>query len=160
MQTTDPLPWQLRPMQLSDLDEVAEQEQAAYAFPWSRGVFADCLQFEYPSWVATSARGDLAGHAVLSLAVGEGHILNLCVHPHFQGLGLGRLLLETLIEHARGEAVQRLFLEVRASNRAALALYRRAGFVEVGLRKAYYPADDGREDAVVLSLHLDEDAPA
>lgn len=137
-------------MRRADLDVVADNDIAAYPHPWSRGIFEDCLQFGYPSWVAENARGEVVGHALLTLAVGEGHILNLCVHPHFQGMGLGRRLLDTLVDYAEGEAAHCLFLEVRASNQAARNLYRAAHFTEVGLRKGYYPADDGREDAVVL----------
>ncbi len=141
-------------MQADDLDAVTFNEQAAYPVPWSRGIFEDCLQFGYPSWVAESENGDIAGHAVMTLAVGEGHILNVCAHPHFQGMGLGRCLLNTLVDHAEGEAAQRMFLEVRASNHAAIQLYRSAGFEEVGVRRGYYPDDDGREDAVVLCREL------
>ncbi|ORE88366.1 acetyltransferase [Oceanococcus atlanticus] len=146
--------WRVRAMQADDLDAVTFNEQAAYPFPWSRGIFEDCLQFGYPSWVAESENGDIAGHAVMTLAVGEGHILNVCAHPHFQGMGLGRCLLNTLVDHAEGEAAQRMFLEVRASNHAAIQLYRSAGFEEVGVRRGYYPDDDGREDAVVLCREL------
>ncbi|WP_240499401.1 ribosomal protein S18-alanine N-acetyltransferase [Oceanococcus atlanticus] len=149
-----PVAWRVRAMQADDLDAVTFNEQAAYPFPWSRGIFEDCLQFGYPSWVAESENGDIAGHAVMTLAVGEGHILNVCAHPHFQGMGLGRCLLNTLVDHAEGEAAQRMFLEVRASNHAAIQLYRSAGFEEVGVRRGYYPDDDGREDAVVLCREL------
>lgn len=151
---TAPVAWRVRAMQADDLDAVTFNENAAYPFPWSRGIFEDCLQFGYPSWVAESENGDIAGHAVMTLAVGEGHILNVCAHPHFQGMGLGRCLLNTLVDHAEGEAAQRMFLEARASNHAAIQLYRSAGFEEVGVRRGYYPDDEGREDAVVLCREL------
>ena len=141
-------------MQSADLDAVANNEMAAYPHPWSRGIFEDCLQFSYPSWVAETQTGELIGHAILNLAVGEAHILNVCVHPYYQGLGLGRALLGQLIDYASGEAAERMFLEVRVSNHPARQLYRSAGFAEVGLRKNYYPDGDTREDAVVLSLNL------
>ncbi|MGJ8669089.1 MAG: ribosomal protein S18-alanine N-acetyltransferase [Oceanococcus sp.] len=147
--------WRLRAMRPADLDVVAENEASAYPHPWSQGIFEDCLQFSYPSWVAENQRGEVVGHAIMTLAVGEAHILNICAHPYFQGMGLGRCLLDNLIDHALGEAAQRMFLEVRTSNAAALALYRSAGFSDVGLRKGYYPDDEGREDAVVLSLQFD-----
>lgn len=137
-----------------DLDVVAENDAAAYEFPWSRGIFSDCLQADYPSWVAEDAKAVLTGHAVMTLAVGEAHILNVCVHPYYQGLGLGRALLQVLIDHALGEAASQMFLEVRASNAVALGLYDSLGFVRAGLRKGYYPAAQGREDAVVLSRAL------
>ena len=142
-------------MRESDLETVADNEVAAYPHPWSYGIFEDCLQFCYPSWVAENPRKEVVGHAIMTLAVGEAHILNVCAHPHYQGMGLGRRLLDTLIDHAVGEAARRMFLEVRVSNQAARALYRSAGFTEVGVRKAYYPDGPGREDAVVLSLNLD-----
>lgn len=144
--------WAIRPMRVQDLDEVEFNERAAYEFPWSRGIFADCLDIGYPSWVVENARGELLGHAVLSLSVGEAHILNVSVHPHFQGMGLGRELLREMMEHAEGESAIRMFLEVRASNLAAKRLYEAHGFSVVGQRKAYYPAQQGREDALVLRL--------
>lgn len=146
--------WVLRDMDPADLDDVEGQERAAYEFPWSRGIFEDCLQFEYPSWVALTQSGELAGHAVMTLAVGEAHILNVCVHPHFQGMGLGRVLLDHLLDYASGEAIERVLLEVRASNKAAIGLYKTAGFDQVGIRRGYYPDNQGREDAVVLVLEL------
>jgi ribosomal-protein-alanine N-acetyltransferase len=147
-----PEDWRIRPMRFSDLEEVQFNELAAYEFPWTDGIFQDCLDIGYPSWVAENARKELLGHAVMSMAVGEAHILNLCSHPHFQGMGLGRALLQTVIDHAEGESAICMFLEVRASNDAAIGLYASRGFSEVGLRKAYYPAAQGREDAVVLRL--------
>lgn len=142
----------IRDMQADDLDAVAFNEAAAYAFPWSRGIFEDCLSFGHGCWVLDCEPHGLIGHAVMSLSVGEGHILNLSVHPHFQGLGLGGQLLSHLVEQARGEGANCLFLEVRVSNTPARRLYARAGFEEVGWRRGYYPDNDGREDAVVLRL--------
>lgn len=152
------LHWQLREMQFDDLDVVADNEVAAYPHPWSYGIFEDCLQFGYPAWVAENQRGEVVGHAIMTLAVGEAHILNVCAHPHYQGMGLGRCLLDTLVDYADGEAARCMFLEVRASNQAARGLYRSAKFVEVGIRKSYYPADNGREDAVVLRRELNSAA--
>lgn len=148
------LRWRIREMLERDLDVVAQNDAAAYAFPWSRGIFRDCLFAAYPSWVACDQHEVLLGHAVMSLAVGEAHILNLCVHPHYQGLGLGRELLQVMIEHARGEAAAHMFLEVRESNDVALQLYGTMGFEAVGRRKDYYPAQQGREDAVVLRMEF------
>ncbi len=144
--------WRLRSMCADDLDAVAYNDMAAYAFAWSRGIFEDCLQFGCPSWVAELDDETLAGHAVMSLAVGEAHILNLCTHPHYQRQGLGGALLDQMIDHALGEAANCMFLEVRRSNQPALALYACRGFQQAGLRKGYYPADQGREDAIVLRL--------
>ena len=142
----------LRAMSKDDLDRVLMVESAAYRFPWTRGIFEDCLAMGYPSWVAQRIDGGLVGHAVVSMAVGEAHVLNLCVDPAWQRRGIGGQLLDALLEHVRHQNAIRIFLEVRASNRAAVRLYALRGFAEVGIRKAYYPAADGREDAVVLRL--------
>lgn len=109
---------------------------------------------DYPGWVAELSDGTLVGHGVLTLAVGEAHILNLCVDPGQQGKGIGRALLATMLAHVREENAIRMFLEVRASNRAAIRLYKSQGFAAVGHRKGYYPSSDGREDAVVLCLNF------
>mgnify|MGYP000530690885 CR=1 FL=1 len=146
--------WSIRRMDTGDLDAVVLTEQAAYEFPWSRGIFEDCLQVGYPAWVAERRPGEVVGHAVMSLAVGEAHVLNICSHPHYHGMGLGRALMNTLIDHAWGESAIRMFLEVRASNQAAIGLYRTLGFKAVGERRGYYPAAQGREDAVVLMIEF------
>ncbi|MFC4726819.1 ribosomal protein S18-alanine N-acetyltransferase [Coralloluteibacterium thermophilus] len=143
----------LRPMREADLPAVAAVEQRAYPFPWSPGIFRDCLRAGYACWVAEDARG-LAGYAVLSVAAGEAHLLNLCVAPEHQSRGLGARLLARIIAAARGADAQRVFLEVRPSNAPAIALYDRAGFNEIGRRRGYYPAVGGREDALVLALEL------
>ena len=143
----------LRPMRSEDLDAVLEIELRAYPFPWSRGIFEDCLRAAYPSWVLVE--GDaIEGYGVLSVAAGEAHVLNLCVDPKVQGRGHGRRLLHALLHLARGRGAQRLFLEVRPSNRGALALYQAEGFNEIGRRPRYYPAHGGREDAIVMAMEL------
>ena len=147
-----PLPV-LRPMFRQDLDAVLEIELRAYPFPWTRGIFEDCLQAAYPAWVL--ADGDtITGYAVLSVAAGEAHVLNICVEPRRQGQGHGRRLLHALFHLARGRGAERLFLEVRPSNRGALALYHAEGFNEIGRRPRYYPAHGGREDAIVMAMEL------
>ena len=143
----------LRPMREEDLDLVMAIEREAYPFPWTRGIFRDCLRAEYPAWIH-EARGEAIGYAVISLAAGEAHILNLCTAPVAQGQGHGRRLLRHVLRMARGRGAQRVFLEVRPSNEHAIALYQSMGFIEVGRRKAYYQATDGREDALVLKLSL------
>ena len=143
----------LRPMRLEDLPEVLEIELRAYPFPWTRGIFEDCLRAAYPSWVL--ADGDtITGYGVLSVAADEAHVLNICVDPRLQGRGHGRRLLHALLHLARGRGAQRLFLEVRPSNRGALALYHAEGFNEIGRRPRYYPAHSGREDAIVMAMEL------
>ena len=123
----------LRPMRESDLPDVIAVEQRAYAFPWTQGVFRDCLLANHPSWVLVDG-GAILGYAVLSVAADEAHVLNLCTAPEAQGRGHGRRLLRALLQLARGRGAQRVFLEVRPSNGAAIALYHDEGFNEIGRR--------------------------
>jgi ribosomal-protein-alanine N-acetyltransferase len=143
----------IRPLHHDDLDAVVAVEQAAYPFPWSRGIFSECLRVGYPAYGLQCA-GRLCGYAIHSVGAGESHLLNLCIHPEFQRRGLGALLLEYVIGEARAAGAAVMFLEVRPSNPAAAALYRRRGFREIGRRPAYYRAADGREDAIVMELAL------
>jgi ribosomal-protein-alanine N-acetyltransferase len=145
----DPGFW-LRPMDQSDIDAVLAVEQAAYPYPWSDGIFRDCLRVGYCCWVAM-ARGQVIGYGVMSIGAGECHILNLCVHPERQGQGLGRRILRRLLAIARTHGADTALLEVRVSNRRAIGLYEAEGFGEVGLRRGYYPADGGSEDAIVMA---------
>jgi [ribosomal protein S18]-alanine N-acetyltransferase len=140
-------------MRREDLNEIMGVEVRAYPFPWTEGIFRDCMRVGYSCWVMNNAE-QLVGYAVMSMAAGECHILNLCVRPECQGQGYGRLLLRALLDHARRNRVETLFLEVRPSNTPAVHLYLSEGFNEVGLRKRYYPADNGREDALVLAKSL------
>ena len=143
----------LRPMRDDDLDAVMEIERRAYPFPWTRGIFRDCLRAGYPALVLV-ARGDVVGYGLLSVAAGEAHILNVCADPALPRQGYGRRLLRALLLQARGRGAQRVFLEVRPSNPAAIALYDAEGFNEIGRRPRYYPAASGREDAIVMALEL------
>lgn len=147
-------PAALRSMCEDDLDAVMAIELRAYPFPWSRGIFRDCLRAGYPAWVLQRDDGELIGYGVLSIAADEAHVLNICAASHVQGRGHGRRLLLALLKIARGRGVQRVFLEVRPSNTAAIALYKDEGFGEIGRRPRYYPAHAGREDAVVMALDL------
>ncbi len=137
-------------MVMADLPAVLEVEQQAYPWPWTLGIFRDCLRSGYECWVMELEQA-LAGYSVLSVAAGEAHLLNLCVAPAVQGRGLGRWLLEQTLNLARWHQVDTVFLEVRHSNRVARHLYEQAGFNEIGLRPGYYPAGQGREDAVVMA---------
>lgn len=144
----------LRPMREADLDAVMRIEERAYPFPWTRGIMRDCLHAGYAMWVQERA-GEIVGYGVLSIAVGEAHVLNLCTAPGHEGEGLGRRMLQALLRVARGGGAQRVFLEVRPSNPRAIALYERSGFNEIGRRPRYYPAaDHGREDAIVMAIEL------
>jgi ribosomal-protein-alanine N-acetyltransferase len=126
-------PATLRAMRDADLDAVLAIEQRAYPFPWTRGIFRDCLLADYPAWVLVQD-GDIIGYGVLSLAADEAHVLNVCTAPEVQGHGHGRRLLRALLQIARGRGARRVFLEVRPSNAHAIALYPDAGFNELGRR--------------------------
>lgn len=141
------------PMRDEDLDAVAAIEQRAYPFPWTRGNFADSLNAGHSVWLLREGSA-LAGYAVLMVVLDEAHILNITVAPDRQRHGLGSELLNHLFEVARRHGATRTLLEVRPGNAAALALYRRFGFVEIGRRRGYYPAHDGREDALVMERGL------
>jgi len=143
-------PSTVRPMAHDDLALVCDIERRSYEFPWSHGVFRDCLLAGY--YCVVLERGDqVAGYGILSIAAGEAHILNLCVEPAYRSYGYGERLLDEVLLRARTESVREVFLEVRPSNKAALALYRKKGFVQIANRPSYYQAHDGREDAAVLS---------
>lgn len=146
--------WRLAPMHPSHIPQVLEIENRVYPFPWTEGIFHDCLRVGYSSWVVTNTLGEVLAYALMSMAVGEAHILNLCVCPEHQRRGLAQFLMKHLLMVARAGNVTLVLLEVRASNRAAQRLYEGFGFKRLGLRKSYYPADGGREDALVLGLDL------
>ena len=148
-----PLAIDFRPMSSDDLEGLIRIERAAYPYPWTLGNFRDCLEAGYSWWVAEIG-GQLAGYWVMMMAVGEGHVLNCCVAPTWQGRGFGRLMVQHLIDTARAHRTEFLFLEVRPSNAPALGLYRKLGFATVGTRRGYYPADQGQEDAIVMRLDL------
>lgn len=152
-QGVQPRDWSMRPMRATDVDAVMEVELRAYPFPWTRGIFDDCLRAGYPAWLL-HVDGRLAGYGVLSIAAGEAHVLNVCIDPALQGGGLGRRLFRALIDIARHHDAERVFLEVRPSNPHAIALYHDEGFNEIGRRPRYYPAHTGREDAIVMAREL------
>ncbi len=143
-----------RPMLARDVDAVAAIEATAYSFPWTRGNFIDSLAAGYNGELL-EADGRLAGYFVAMAGVDELHLLNLTVAPAAQGRGYGSLLLSRVQALARHLALPRLLLEVRGSNTRARGLYLRRGFVEVGLRRGYYPAAQGREDALVMSQEVE-----
>jgi ribosomal-protein-alanine N-acetyltransferase len=136
-----------------DLDEVTAIENAIYSHPWTRGNFSDSLRARYEcrTW---RLGGALIGYFVLMVAAGEAHLLNLSVRASEQRSGHGSALLREACAIARRLGARSLFLEVRPSNHGAQALYRRFGFRNVAVRRGYYPAHGGREDALVLTLSL------
>ncbi|MCK7593631.1 ribosomal protein S18-alanine N-acetyltransferase [Pseudomarimonas salicorniae] len=143
----------LRAMQEHDIDRVLEIEREAYDFPWTPGIFRDCLRGGYGCWVVEQA-GVVIGYGILNVAAGEAHILNVCISPQAQGEGHGRHLVRRLIDLSRWQRAERVFLEVRPSNPRAIALYHSLGFNEIGRRPRYYPAHGGREDAIVMAQEL------
>ncbi len=143
----------LRPMSEGDLSDVTGIEAEAYPFPWTAQIFRDCLRVGYSCWVA-ERYGHIQGYGVMSVSAGECHILNLCVRPDLRRQGVGWRMLDHLLDLAREHRAETALLEVRPSNRAAVALYHRAGFGEVGIRREYYPAAKGREDALILARDL------
>ncbi len=161
----------VRVLTLQDLPAILPLENAAYDFPWTEAVFRDCFQAGYTGLALESSLANTAdmprdsnapdncggrflGYGMLSTAAGEAHILNVVIDPASRGLGLGKQLVQRLLDQARWHRVTRVILEVRESNAAARALYARLNFKEIGLRKAYYPGRQTREDAIVMALEL------
>ena len=142
-----------RPMQFEDLDRVMEIEPKIYSHPWSRGNFADSLHAGYSCWIYES-EGEVVGYAVMMSVLDEAHLLNISIAQDCQGRGMGRALLDHVIDIARRHGAQMMFLEVRPSNKNAIALYESIGFNEFSVRKGYYPAHNGREDAILMGLAL------
>jgi ribosomal-protein-alanine N-acetyltransferase len=142
-----------QPLVEDDLDAVMAIETDIYDFPWTAGNFRDSMKAGYSCWVCRM-HGELVGYAVVMLGAGEAHLLNLSIAREHQGRGHGARFLAHLVGVARDYGARVLFLEVRPSNEPAKRLYARHGFHEVGVRRGYYPARDGREDALVLSLPL------
>lgn len=146
---------QIRAMTEADLAEIVQIESRAYEFPWTHGIFKDCLRAGYDCFVLAKP-SEIVGYFILSVAANEGHVLNVCVDPSEQGQGLGRRLMKRLLDLARWHRCERVFLEVRPSNPRAIALYHDLGFNEIGRRPRYYPAKNGREDALVMAIELVE----
>jgi len=149
-QRASPMPLALQPMALSDLDTVLAVEVRAYPYPWTRGNFADALKAAYRAWLHRDDAGALCGYFVAMPGVDELHLLNLTVAPEHQGRGLGRSLLDAVLDEAHALSAARVLLEVRHSNERARRLYAAQGFAEIGRRRGYYPARLGREDAIVM----------
>lgn len=145
----------LLPMHEHDLDEVLRIEIDVYAFPWSRGNFLDSINAGYSCWVCRSA-GELVGYAVIMHAVDDAHLLNISVAARRQGKGFGARLLAHAMQVGRELGAATLLLEVRPSNVKAVGLYKAFGFQQIGVRRGYYPAHVGREDALVLTRALAE----
>ena len=143
----------LRVMHEADVPSVVALEAAAYQFPWSEGIFRDCLRVGYLCRVVVLG-AEVCGYGIMSMGAGEAHTLNLCVRADLRSRGIGRKVLDYLLERARLAGMLEAFLEVRPTNVAAIRLYQAAGFEQVGIRRGYYQAVGGREDAAVLKLEL------
>ncbi|MCH9699551.1 MAG: ribosomal protein S18-alanine N-acetyltransferase [Gammaproteobacteria bacterium] len=143
----------LRLLKRSDIDQLIKIEQQVYGFPWSAQTFKDCMKIGYSCWVMEKL-GDIVAYGIVSIAAGEAHVMNLCVDPKHQRKGYGRKVMKQLISVALEERCRLILLEVRPSNQNAIALYHGMGFNEIGRRKDYYPAEKGREDALLLAMDL------
>lgn len=143
----------IRSMRWEDLPTVLRIEEQSYEFPWTLAIFRDCLRVGYVCRVLEGP-GGVIGHGLMSVGAGECHLLNICVQPDYQRRGLGTRMVEHLLDEARRRGVRMALLEVRVSNQVAYRIYQRLGFDEIGLRKDYYPARAGREDAILLARDL------
>ena len=145
----------VRPLLESDLSAIMTIEQRACRFPWTIGIFRDCLKMGYLCW-GLEISTCLIGYGILSVAAGESHVLNIVIDPNFQKKGYGQYLMRYLLYIAKRHGANIVFLEVRTSNEVAHRLYYQLGFNEIGIRKNYYPSEKGRENAIVLALELYE----
>lgn len=143
----------IRPLMVADLDTIMAIEERAYDFPWSQGIFRDCLRVGYCCW-CYELDGEIHAYGVMSVAAGESHILNLTVRPESRRQGVGQIMMKHFMGLACRHNADTVMLEVRPSNTAAIRLYEKLGFNEIGVRRNYYPAGDGREDALLLALSL------
>jgi [ribosomal protein S18]-alanine N-acetyltransferase len=143
----------VRPMLESDVPSIIAIERASYPFPWSEGIFRDCIRVGYTCRVLDLG-GQIVGYGVMSVGAGEAHILNICVREEFRSVGFGRRLLEYLLDRGAAAGMADAFLEVRPTNLSAIRLYQSMGFEQVGIRRGYYQAAGGREDATVLKIGI------
>jgi ribosomal-protein-alanine N-acetyltransferase len=148
--SVDPASLQFVRMRAEDLPEVLLIEYDVYPHPWTRGNFLDSISSGYETWVLRNDARAVVGYFLLMPAIDEAHLLNITVHPEMQGRRIGRILLDKVISLAKEKGMHSILLEVRPSNRRALAIYKHCGFAEIGLRRNYYPAFNGREDAIVM----------
>lgn len=144
-----------RKMQQGDVTDVLRIEQSANQFPWSKINFENCLKSKHQAWIFIDDVKEIQGYAIVQRVVDEAHLLNICVKPSAQGQGLGREILKYIIDYANSISSVLIVLEVRSSNKRAQQMYLSAGFNEMSVRKNYYPAKEGREDAVLMGLDLD-----
>lgn len=142
-----------RRMEIDDIETVMQVETKVYTYPWTEGIFKDCIRVGYDCWLAV-LEGSIVAHAVISVAAGESHILNISVAEACQGHGIGKQFIEFLVSIARKKQASMIMLEVRPSNLAAIHCYNATGFNEIGCRRDYYPAPHGREDALLFAREI------
>jgi len=142
-----------RPLSQTDLNQLVAIEALTQLAPWSLDVFVRCWEAGYRGWVIEQDQ-QIVGFVIASYQANEAHILDLCVHPIYQRQGFGKQLIEQALTSARSQNISTSFLEVRRSNRAAIALYDSLGYIQIGERKQYYPAKEGREDALIFAKDL------
>lgn len=145
--------YSFRVMMEYDLDAVIAIEESVYPFPWTRGIFHDCLNIGYVCRVYLH-KEKIVAYSIISIAADESHLLTIVVDKDEQRKGYGKKMLDEMIRVAKIHAANIMYLEVRASNKAAIQLYHDSGFNELGIRNNYYPAENGREDALVFALEL------
>lgn len=144
---------QIVPMGLADIGAVSKIEALAHSHPWSEKLFLSNFGRRYFNHLIMFSDQPV-GYFVASSVAGEVTLMNIAIAPDKQGNGLGAVLLQFLIDYAKANNELEIWLEVRVSNKRAIALYQKLGFVEVDKRKAYYPLENGREDALVMCCYL------
>jgi len=142
-----------RPLLVSDIADILVIEEQSYEFPWSELIFRDCIESNYLCY-AISMYQKFSGYLIVSTVLDEAHLLNICLSKEWQAQGLGRSVLLWLCDELKRKKINKIFLEVRPSNLRALALYNKLGFETIGIRKGYYPARTGREDAMTMILNF------
>ncbi|WP_042353108.1 ribosomal protein S18-alanine N-acetyltransferase [Bacillus massiliigorillae] len=143
-----------RYMEEKDLDEIVELEHKCFTVPWSRDAFFNELyQNQYATYFILEEEGKIIGYCGAWLVIDEAHITNIAILPEFRGRGLGEALLQKMIDKCREDHIERMTLEVRASNTVAQSLYKKLGFQDGAIRKKYY--SDNQEDAIVMWVNIE-----
>jgi ribosomal-protein-alanine N-acetyltransferase len=145
--------YNIMPMTINDLDDVYKLELASYSFPWTKEILRDCIMYNYDSF-SVFFDNKLVGYVISKISYPETHILNLTVNESFRRKGIGKSLINIVINDAKIRKSEDIILEVRANNFEAQSLYHKLNFKTIGTRHGYYEADNGREDAYVLKLIL------
>ena len=145
----------LRLIENSDIPAIFIIEQSAHISPWSEKLLKDSFGARSHNFLAED-KGDVIGYVFSSFVAGELTLENICVAPSHQRQGVGRLLMQHLLEQAAKLEAEEIWLEVRASNVSAIELYHRFGFRNQGVRKGYYsvPQSTEKEDAILMNLKL------